>query len=266
MGFSCVSWGKEASFSLQRSGGVLLKPPHEKGRSRDPGCSPQLQNCCHGRETWNITSWKENTRGGCHLNVIIQPRLSIHTPDSSRKNQQFMSVLNHMEWCKMSAVMTALTVPSGASQILKDIWTLLSGAHRLNQRRKATLKAGSKAYSQLITRICRIHHEYSCFFYSWWSSPAVFTLSSAISRYHVFRWLVSMSSAHWIFVSVSILKSNRMKYNCCTSDDLKNPDSLFLYNFRHIRDELMPGALFGWLPAKVMAASCPPHSSSHTTF
>ncbi|PKU38905.1 hypothetical protein llap_10790 [Limosa lapponica baueri] len=41
--------------------------------------------------------------------------------------------MSHTERCKMSAVMTALMVPSGASQILKDIWALLSGAHRLKQ-------------------------------------------------------------------------------------------------------------------------------------
>lgn len=127
---------REASFSLQCSGSIVLKPLHGMRRHGDLGFSPQLQNCCHGRETWNIISSKENTCGRCHLNVIIQPRLSIHTPDSSRKSQQFMSMLNHVERCKMSAVMTALMLPSGASQILKDIWALLSGAHRLKQTKK----------------------------------------------------------------------------------------------------------------------------------
>lgn len=36
----------------------------------------------------------------------------------------------------MSAVMTALMIPSGASQTLKDIWALLFGAHRLKQAKK----------------------------------------------------------------------------------------------------------------------------------
>jgi len=36
----------------------------------------------------------------------------------------------------MSVVMTALMVPSGASQLLKDIWALQFGAHRLRQTKK----------------------------------------------------------------------------------------------------------------------------------
>lgn len=79
---------------------------------------------------------KKTQGGGCHLNVITQPRLSIQTAASSHKSQQFMSALNHMERRKVSAVMTALVVPSGATQILKDIWALLTGAPRLKQAKR----------------------------------------------------------------------------------------------------------------------------------
>lgn len=125
----------EASLPLPHSNGGLLKPLPGKHRHEEPGCSAQLQNSCRGRETWNITSSKENPRSGCHLNVIIRPD-SIHTPDSSPRVSS-LSVLNHMEQRKTSAVMTALMAPSGAPQILKDIWTLLSGAHRLEQTKAA---------------------------------------------------------------------------------------------------------------------------------
>lgn len=47
-----------------------------------------------------------------------------------------MSMLNHTEQGKMSTALTALMVQSCAFQILKDIWALLTAAHRLNQTKK----------------------------------------------------------------------------------------------------------------------------------
>ena len=89
--------------------------PHRERRCGDPAAVLCCRTVVTEEKPEILPVQKKNTRGGCHLNVIIQPGLSIHPPDSSRESQQFMSVLNHMERCKMSAVMTALMAPSGAS-------------------------------------------------------------------------------------------------------------------------------------------------------
>lgn len=173
-------WERE-KFQPMRLWPRFAEAPTRDTQTQGPELCPQLQNCCHGRETWNITSWKENTHSGCHLNVIIQPRLSIHPPESAVcERAEAHGVVQNV--CSYDCSQ----LPSGSSQILNDIWALLSGAHWLKQRRKAgNIKAGSDTYSHLITQNCRRHHKYSCSFYSWWSSLAAFTLSSAISIYHV---------------------------------------------------------------------------------
>lgn len=215
----------------QQTNGSLLPGPGKQGENsrlcRSSGdlwglaAVLQLQNCCHGRETWNVTSSEGNTCRGCCLNAA----------------KVFCSSLSV---CRARAV-CASHPPCGTNrclQICKDIWALLSGvsgAHRLTrQRAKVTLRTGSKTYSaEFIRRICG-------FYVPKGSDPRFLPLFLDIR-------FLDDSSQWGIFVSLSVFKPNRIKCNCCTSDDLRNPGSLLLPNFRHVGDELLPGALLGWL-------------------
>lgn len=77
---------KEARKSLRCAEGLCWNLAWENQMHR-PVLQFSAAEQLYGRETWHITSWKENMSSGYCLNATVQPTLSVHPADSSLYGQ-----------------------------------------------------------------------------------------------------------------------------------------------------------------------------------